>query len=79
MRFVLPGDKAAFKDYTPALRATESFFRKMGLKINFLSEVSPTHGRKIHIRKDGNIIKTLYIEGCSPAQAVRFAVGEALP
>jgi hypothetical protein len=71
MRFVLPGDKAVFEGYTPALRALESSFRKAGLGINFLADASPTHGKKIHIRKNAKIIESLSLEGYSPAQAVK--------
>jgi hypothetical protein len=71
MRFLLPSDISAFDDYTPALTALESSFRKAGLKISFLADYSPTHGKKIHIRKNAKILKTIYIEGDSPAQALK--------
>jgi hypothetical protein len=75
MRFTLPGDIPAFDDYTPALKALERSLRKAGLGINFLADVSPTYGKNIHIRKQARIIKTICIEGDSPAQAVKDVAG----
>jgi hypothetical protein len=77
MRFVLQNDKLAFSDYTPSLKALESSFRKAGLNISFWADCSLIRGRRIHVRNNGMIMNTVYIEADSPAQAIKsvtFAV-----
>jgi hypothetical protein len=71
MRFKLSSDKPEFEGHAPSLKALESSFRKAGLKISFLADYSPTHGKKIHIMEKAKVIKTIYIEGDSPAQTVK--------
>jgi uncharacterized protein YbjT (DUF2867 family) len=77
MRFTLPCDIPVFEGYTPALKALERALRKAGMRITFLADVSPDLGKKVHIRKSGKIIKTICIEGDSPAQAVKDVAGAA--
>jgi hypothetical protein len=71
MRFILQSDKIMFSPYTSSLQALESSFRKAGLKVSFLADCHPERGKKVHIKIDGLLIKSIYIEGDSPAQAVR--------
>jgi hypothetical protein len=63
----------AFRGYTPALEALESSFRKAGLGILFHLYDSPLQGRLIRIKNDTTnaIVKSVSIEGDSPAQAVK--------
>ena len=71
MRYELSSDMAEFAGYELALKALERSFRKAGLGINFLAGVWPLHGKVIHIREKSKVVKTVFIEGCSPAQAVK--------
>ena len=71
MKLVLQGYKRAFSGYTPSLEALENSFCKAGLKIGFWADRSLSGEKKVHIEKDGRFIKTVYIEGDSPAQAVK--------
>jgi hypothetical protein len=72
MRFPLNYDKPAFAEYAPSLRALERSFRKAGVSLTFEAGVLPEGGgRIIFIRNDGRIIKSIMIEGDSPAQAVK--------
>jgi hypothetical protein len=70
MRFTLTS-APAFEGYTPALRALESSFRKAGLEVSFLGFECPPTGKKILIKYRGKIVKTVVIEGDSPAQALK--------
>jgi hypothetical protein len=61
-----------FEGYTSALRSLENSFRRAGLGISFYAYESPIGEKKVGIRNDSNnIIKTVSIEGDSPAQAIK--------
>jgi hypothetical protein len=72
MRHKLKCDRPAFAAYEPSLRALESSFRKAGVSLSLEACLLPEGGgRIIFIRNDGRIVKSLKIEGDSPAQAVK--------
>jgi hypothetical protein len=78
MRYNLSGDKPAFAGYEGPLRSLEQSFRRAGLPLSFLADVIPVRGKIVHIRIRGKILKSIYIEGDSPVQAVKD-VAEAVP
>jgi hypothetical protein len=72
MRYGLKCDRPAFAGYDPSLRTLESSFRKAGVSLTLEPCVLPeAGGRMIFIRIDGKVVKSLKIEGDSPAQAVK--------
>jgi hypothetical protein len=71
MTFTLGSDMEVFKDYTPALRLLERSFRRAGLGISFEGFDCPPTGKKVLIRHLGQVVKTVTIEGDSPAQALK--------
>jgi uncharacterized protein YbjT (DUF2867 family) len=72
MRHLLKSDRPAFAEYEASLRALENSFRKAGVPLVFEAGLLPENGGKIiFIRNDGRIVKSLMIEGDSPAQAVK--------
>jgi hypothetical protein len=72
MRYKLKYDRPAFAEYEPSLRALENSFRKAGVPVTFEPVDLPEGGgRVIFIRNNGRVVKSLMIEGDSPAQAVK--------
>jgi hypothetical protein len=71
MTFTLGTNAEMFRDYTPALRALERSFKRAGLGISFQGFDCPPTGKKILIRYQGQFVKTVTIEGDSPAQALK--------
>jgi hypothetical protein len=64
-----------FEGYIPALQALEESFQKDGFPITFCLYYSDLRGKMIGIRNTITmaIVKTVPIEGDSPAQAVKDA------
>jgi hypothetical protein len=71
IRYVRQSGKAAFGNYARPLGALESAFRKAGIEASFQADVSQAGGKTVFVRVSGTLINIVYIEGDSPAQAVR--------
>jgi hypothetical protein len=72
VRYKLSFDKPAFAEYEPSLRSLENSFRKAGVSITFEAGLLPENGgRIIFINNGRRIVKSIMIEGDSPAQAVK--------
>lgn len=71
-------NKEAFADYAEPLRALELAFRKSGASFSFYAWNHPEQGKRILIKHKNVVIRTVSIEGDSPAQAVKD-VARAVP
>ena len=65
-----PGSKAVFADYEAPLQLLEEAFCKTGMQINFSCAITPD-GQKYIIIHNGKTYKEQFIEGDSPAQAIK--------
>jgi hypothetical protein len=64
-------NQAAFEGYAEPLRSLEESFRKAGIMITFFAINAPPGNKMIQILKGKTVLKTVCIEGDSPAQAVK--------
>ncbi|MDR1250023.1 MAG: hypothetical protein LBK63_12055 [Treponema sp.] len=65
-----PCDREAFEGYTAALGALEKAFNMAGIPVLFRCLYSPVFGRTVLMKK-GEALRSISIEGDSPAQAVK--------
>lgn len=63
--------QAAFEGYAESLRSLEEAFRKAGYMITFYAVNAPLGNKIVKILKGKTVLKTICIEGDSPAQAVK--------
>jgi hypothetical protein len=63
--------KDAFERYAEPLRSLEKAFRLAGTLITFFALDAPLGNKVVQILRDQKLVKTVCIEGDSPAQAVK--------
>lgn len=66
-----PGSVALFTDYTPSLELLENTFQSTGMQIDFVCATTPGNQKYVHILYNGRTNAKQYIEGDSPAQAIK--------
>jgi hypothetical protein len=66
-----PQCQAAFEHYEEPLRSLEKAFCKSGIMITFFAIDAPLGNKMVRIFRGEEVIKTVCIEGDSPAQAVK--------
>jgi nicotinamidase-related amidase len=66
-----PQHKDAFEDYREPLKSLEEAFRKSGITVTFFAFEAPLGNKLIQILRGKTVVKTVCIEGDSPAQAIK--------
>jgi hypothetical protein len=68
----------AFREYLSALRDPEEAFRSAGERLEFHLKLHEEGGRYVEILRQGRPVGLKFIEGDSPAQAIKD-VAEQVP